>query len=346
MTVEDKLRELLHEAAPFNDGVAFAEVADGVRRRRRRAATFSSAATALAVVAVVLAVTLVPGRSAPGVGATTPPPTPTPLNSTLLLRPQPGKAPSAVRFNGIVYRFPDSSWHLAEPTCGTPANHTVTIGVWQGSCPGRAQPVRSPIAVRLTPLYGPQFALNWPGKRTVWNNWGPDLVAHWPGEPAWLGTQHADGTSTATLALPWLNAYVEAQAPTMQQARALLNRVEIAGSRWLIPADASSIFVQSLAGHDGDHQQRNATVQRPRDIKALLDDLRALTTTVDPTRACDGQWWPTTALLTVRTSSGSQQTFAARFGTCRTVTAGTGAAAATSQQLLDDIKRLVPNSGL
>jgi hypothetical protein len=81
-------------------------------------------------------------------------------------------------------------------------------------------------------------------------------------------------------------------------------------------------------------------------VHRLLADLRSLKTIHSPRRACHGSWWPDTALLTVHGSNGSARTYAAQFGSCGEVVAGTGAAAAASDQLLADVKRLVPNSGL
>jgi hypothetical protein len=78
----------------------------------------------------------------------------------------------------------------------------------------------------------------------------------------------------------------------------------------------------------------------------VLANLRSLRLVQAAQDACGGSWWPDTALLTVHASDGSARTYAARFGRCGQVIAGTGAAAAASGHLLADIKRLVPNSGL
>src|SRR5947209_16619220 len=119
-------------------------------------------------------------------------------------------------------------------------------------------------AVTLTSLYGRQFALTWPGHRTIWQ-----------GQPAWLATDTTGSVTSATLSLPWANAFVTAQSGDASTARKLPNRVSVRDDAGLaVPADATSVFVQSLAGHDGDGQQRNTTVTRSTDIQRLLADLR------------------------------------------------------------------------
>jgi len=112
-----------------------------------------------------------------------------------------------------------------------------------------------------------------------------------------------------------------------------------------VPAAAESVFVQSLAGRDGDDQQRNALIANSCAIARLLDDLRRAPVNVATTSACDDEWWPDTVTLTVL-SVGAERTYAARFGTCNQVLGGTGHAAHATRDLRDDILRLVPNAGI
>jgi hypothetical protein len=239
----------------------------------------------------------------------------------------------SVAFEGITFGLP-AGWTVTPGHCGPPANHTVVLGVSAASCPGgRHTPPTT--AAQLTTIYGPQFALSWPGHRTTWH-----------GQPAWFDQQTSNGLTTDTLSLPWSNAVVTAQSGDPVAARKLLEHVSVSTPRGLQVAHyATSVFIQSLAGHDGDGLQRNATVTDPTDVQQLLADLRALTPVPSPRRACDGSWLPRTALLTVQ-SGGKARTYAARFDSCDLVIAGTNSAARANNRLLDDIKRLVPNSGL
>jgi len=317
--VEDRLSELLHQAAaPSAPGVSFEEVTRRARRRRVVRATASASAAAAVVAAVAAVVVALPDASGQRLATG-----PSPTASTA--------APQSVSFQGITFTLP-RGWSVAKPSCG-PLEDTVVVGTWSGLC--TLIPPRPATAVRLTSVYGRAGAQSWPGRRTVWQ-----------GQPAWVAEQTSEGVTTATLTLPWLNAAVAAQSADPAKARALLDRVSARSSAGLhVPRQASSVFIQSLAGRDGDGQQRNATVTAPADVQRLLADLRALPPVTSPTRACDGSWWPSTALLTVHSPQGAR-TYAANFDSCGLVTAGTGSAAAVSQQLLSDVKRLVPNSGL
>jgi hypothetical protein len=105
------------------------------------------------------------------------------------------------------------------------------------------------------------------------------------------------------------------------------------------------VFIQSLAGTDGDHQQRNARITDPADVRRILSDLRHLSRVTSPKLACNASWWPHTAVLTVHTKSESR-TYAARFDSCDLVIAGTGSAGRVSDHLYADVRRLVPNSNL
>jgi hypothetical protein len=318
--VEDRLSELLHQAAaPSALGVSFEEVTRRARRRRVVRAIASTSAVVAVVAGVAAVVVALPDASGQRL-ATGPPPTAR------------AAAPQSVSFQGITFTLP-RGWSVAKPSCGPLAEDTVVVGTWSGLCP--YVPPRPATAVRLTSVYGPGGAQSWPGRRTVWQ-----------GQPAWVAGQTSEGVTTVTLTLPWLNAAVAAQSADPAKARALLDRVSARSSTGLqVPQRASSVFIQSLAGRDGDGQQRNATVTAPADVRRLLADLRALPPLTSPTRACDGSWWPSTALLTVHSPQGVR-TYAARFDSCGLVVAGTGSAAAVSQQLLSDVKRLVPNSGL
>ncbi len=317
-SVEERLRDVLHQVAPDSPGVAFDGVARRVRRRRSVTAVASAMATVLVAAGFAVAVTDRGGSGRERVVT----------NS--------GKAPTAspraIHFQGIGYSLP-AGWTRARPDCGSPAEHTVVVGFFAARCP--YSPQRPTTAVRLTPIYGPQFALRWSGARTTWH-----------GQPAWLSQETVHGLTTATLALPWLNAWVDAQSRDAATARALLDNVSVHVEPHLdVPPDATSVFIQSLAGHDGDGQKRDVTVRNAPDVDRLLADLRSLAAVTTTGRACDGSWSPRTALLTLQGPYGSR-TYAARFDRCGLVVAGTGSAATVSNSLLFDIRRLVPSSGL
>jgi hypothetical protein len=241
-----------------------------------------------------------------------------------------------VAFQGIAYAVPEG-WTRDKPGCGL-ADHTVVTGVRGGSCPGWAGRIVPTTAVQLTAVYGPGFALSWPGRPTSWR-----------GQPAWLSRDSAHGDSAhgmwaVQLTLPLLNASVLAQSGELATAQALLNNVAIrASGRFEVPTKAASVFVSSMAGRDGDGLQRNTTITDQAEIRRFLADLRSLRPITH--RACSGSWWPRTALLTFRGPNGSR-TYAARFDRCGQVFSGTGASAASSNRLLIDIRRAVPNSGL
>jgi hypothetical protein len=241
-----------------------------------------------------------------------------------------------VTLEGIAFRVPDD-WRVADPGCGELADHTVVVGFHYGSCPAMVGHPRPTTAVRLTAVYGRQFALRWRGHRTTWRQ-----------QPAWLSHARSRGLTTYQLTLPWLNAVVWAQSGDPVQAKALLQRVEQRAGTATgldVPRSASAVFIQSLPGHDGDGLQRNAAITRRRDVHRMLEDLRALEPVSDSATACDGSWWPDTAVVTVRGRAGAR-TYAARFDSCGLTVAGTGSAAVTSARLMADIRRLVPDSGL
>jgi hypothetical protein len=250
----------------------------------------------------------------------------------------PGSQHSRVTFEGVVFTLP-TGWTLARPRCGWPANKTVVIDYQNGPvpfCPAMSRPARLPTAVTLTTVYGPQYADGWAGRRMTWH-----------GQPAWLAVQTNQGATTVTLTLPWLNATVVAESPSREHAWAMLGHLAVHLVPGLaVPSHVSSIFIQSLAGRDGDGLMRNATITRSADVRQLLADLRSLPPAASAQAACDGSWWPGTALLTVHPRRGPARTYAAQFGSCSQVIAGTGTATEDTPQLLADVRRLVPNSGL
>lgn len=323
--VEERLRELMQRAAPTATAVDFDAITSRVRRRRLRATIGST----VAVVAVLAAGTTAAVAAWSGPGSD---------SEQLTTGPSPTSSPPtsshSVAFQGVEFTLPDG-WTVARPHCGPPANDTVVRGVWTGSCPGGIGDQPPTTGVTLTSIYGRQYALSWPGHRTVWH-----------GQPAWLSQTTSHGTTTVTLSLPWLNAVVTTQSGNSAEARRLLDQVTANPEPGLaVPDQASSIFIQSLAGVDGDGQQRNANITDRHEVETVLSDLRGLSPVTSPAHACNGSWWPSTAVLTVH-SSGGTRTYAARFDRCGLVVAGTGSAGVSSQQLLGDIRRLVPNSGL
>jgi hypothetical protein len=166
------------------------------------------------------------------------------------------------------------------------------------------------------------------------------------GQPAWTSERKDGATTIVTLALPWANALVTAQSPGARTAHALLQRVSVRVTASLdVASSATSVFIQSLAGHDGDGLQRNVRITAQSDVRRLLTELRSLPVVTASSEACGGSWPTDTALVTVQTANGTH-TYAARFDACGLVVGGTGVAARSSATLLADIRRLVPNSGL
>jgi hypothetical protein len=324
-TVEDRLVELLHRAAAGQvDGVSFDDVARRARGRRSVAAASAVTAAALVAGAVIGGIALT-GHGQDRLAL--------PRN-----RQQPtGSLHHRVVFQGIVFKLPNR-WTTVRLGCGWPANHTVVINNHTSrflGCSYIPPPTPRPTSVTLSTIYGPRYALGWAGQRIKWQ-----------GQPAWLAVQARQGVTTDTLTLPWLNATVAAESPDPVRARALLSHVLVRpGSGLDVPRGASSVFIQSLAGRDGNGPQRDATITTASDVHRLLADLRSLDPINSPRRACDGSWWPDTVLLTMNGSNGRPRTYAAQFGSCGEVIAGTGAAAAASNRLLADVRLLVPNSG-
>jgi hypothetical protein len=244
-----------------------------------------------------------------------------------------GVAERSIAFQGVTMTLP-TGWTVARPECGQPATHTVVIGTWTGSCPAQL-PTQATTSVRLTSDYGRQFALGWTGHRVTWH-----------GQSAWLTQTTQHGLTSVTLTLPWLNTIIDTQSGDAADARSLLRQFAPRLKQGLaVPTQASSVSIQSLAGVDGDHQHRDATITKPIEILRLLSDLKALSPIKSVSRACNGSWWPSTALLTVR-AAGHSRTYAARFDSCGLVIGGTGSADRTSQRLHNDVERLVPNSNL
>ncbi len=322
---EEQLSELLHQATDgLSDGVSFEAVARRARRHRRLAASAAAIAVAAVSAGAVVAGAAFTGHA---------------HEPTAAASHQPARSQhERVGFEGVLFTLP-ARWTTALPRCGWPAGNTVVINYQTGPallCPAPFRPASLPTSVTLTTIYGPQYANSWTGQQITWH-----------GQPAWLAAQTKQGVTTVTLTLPWLNVAAAAESPRPARARALLSQLSLrTRSGFAVPQDASSVFIQSLAGRDGDHQRRNATVTSASDVRRVLADLRALGPAQSPRAACDGSWWPDTALLTVHASDGSVRTYAAQFGGCGQVIAGTGAAATVSGDLLADIKRLIPNSGL
>src|SRR5258707_4501890 len=322
---EEQLSELLHQAADgLAGGVSFEAVARRARTRRLLAAAASAIAVAALTAGAVVAGAALTGRGQGPAAAGN-------------QRPAPSQH-EPVGFVGVQFTLP-AGWTTARPGCGWPANDTVVIDYQTGPvlyCPAPFRPASLPTSVTLTTIYGPQYANGWTGQRITWHR-----------QPAWLAEQTKQGVTTVPLPLPWLNVAATAESPRPARARALLSQLSVRTRPGLaVPQDASSVFIQSLAGRDRDHQGRNATITGASDVRRVLVDLRSLRPAESPHAACDGSWWPDTALLTVHASDGPARTYAAQFGRCGQVIAGTGTAATVSGHLLADIKRLVPNSGL
>jgi hypothetical protein len=325
---EEQLSELLHQAtAQVTGGVHFEDVARRARRHRRFAAGAAAVAVAALTAGAVTAGTALTGHGQDRPAAARN------HHATSVSRHR------RLAFEGAVFTLPRGWTTTTWPGCGWPASNTVVINYQTGPalyCPAPHQPTSLPTSVTLTTIYGPQYADSWTGQRTTWH-----------GQPAWLAVQTQQGVTTIRLTLPWLNTAVTAESPYRARARALLRQLSARpGSGLEVPGDASSVFIQSLAGRDGDSQQRNATITGASDVRRVLADLRSLRPAKSNQAACDGSWWPDTALLTVQPSDGPARTYAAQFGSCSQVIAGTGAAATVSGHLLADIKRLVHNSGL
>ncbi len=324
----DGFREfVVARATAHVHGVSFEDVARRVRRHRRVAAGASAIAVAALTAGAVTAGTSRAGHVHDRPAAT---------------RHQHALSLSwhrRVAFEGVRFTLPSGWTTMMRPGCGLPASNTVVFNYRTGPvlyCPAPLRSASLPTSVTLTTVYGPQYADGWAGQRITWH-----------GQPAWLAVRTQQGVTTVTLTLPWLNAAVAAESPRPARARALLRQVSARpGSGIEVPRDASSVLIQSLAGRDGDGQQRNATITGASEVHRVLADLRSLRPVRAPQAACDGSWWPDTALLTVRVGDGPARTYAAQFGSCGQVIAGTGAAATAGGHLLADIERLVPNSGL
>jgi len=331
MPVEERLREVLHDAVPRDNlGVTFDEVAGRVRRRRRAFARAVSIAT-VALIASAIVVSTQLGHSTTKRRSSAPSPRPTPSGFPL-------DSSRPVAYRGIVFTLPPG-WLTAQPLCGVPPTHTLVISHESASnlyCPYESTPKSQPTFVELSTLYGRRFALSWPGHRTAVE-----------GQPAWQTTNRHHGLTQTTLTLPWLDVAITTASPDPARAAALLKRVSIQPLAGLaVPSSTASIFVQSLDGTEGDGVQRSARITNPSDVDRLLSDLRSLPPLAAGQPACNRSWYPHTVLLTMRAATGPARTYAARFDSCTQVVAGTGHAARVSDQLLSDIKRLVPNSGL
>jgi hypothetical protein len=324
--VEDRLRELLHEAAPAAvEGVRF-DAVDTAARRRGRIARVGALSGVVAVIAGgALAGALLANHGPTDRTAATGPSPTTPST-------RPAPQGRMVSFQGVTIVLPPG-WRYAHVACGAP-DRTVVVNDPTAMCP---YPVtgRHSRAIVLTSLYGRDFARGWSGTRT-----------RWQGQPAWLAERRSDGESYATLTLPWLNAAVAAQAPSAVAARRLLDQVGTVDlGRLAVPALAKSVRVTSL-GAGGGQRSPVTEVTAPEDVRQLLADLRALPLVRDPGSACDAQWGARTVLLTVPADSGGDRAYAARLDGCGLVVGGTGVAGRVSAALRADLARILPGAAL
>lgn len=319
---EQRLHDLFHQAVPDVPSVPLSAMAARVRHRR----ILSMAGSALAVVAVVaVALLLNPGGHGRAV------PAGQPSTRAVLAEEQ-------VSFGGVSFALPEG-WSTGHRTCASPPEHVLMLedlSLAPRSCPFVTPPAVATTSAGLTTLYGRQYTLGWPGQ-----------PIRWKGQPAWITEQPIQGGTSWTLALPLLNTLLTAQAPDSKVAQALLERVSSTEANDLdVPTSAASIQVQSFAGRDGDGVSRSTTVTAAADVRQLLHDLSTLRVLPTVTPACGPDLSPQMAVLTVRGTDGAERSFLARFVSCHQVIAGTGRIAATDELLLQDIRRLLPTSGL
>src|SRR5258707_4681955 len=252
---EEQLSEMLNQPADgWAGGVSFEAVARGPRTRRLPAPAAPAIAAAALTGGAAVAGAALTGR---GQG-------PAAAGNHRPARSQHER----VGFEGVLFTLP-AGWTTARPGCGWPANDTVVIDYQTGPvlyCPAPFRPASLPTSVTLTSIYGPQYANGWTGQRITWHR-----------QPAWLSEQTKQGVTTVTLTLPWLNVAATAESPRPAQAPALLSQLSVRTRPGLaVPQDASSGFIQSLAGQDGDQQQRNATITGAPAGRPLLTDPRSL----------------------------------------------------------------------
>jgi hypothetical protein len=321
---EQRLQELLRQAVPDLSSVPLSAVAARVHHRRVR----SMAGSTVAVVAVAAIALLV--RSG-GHDHTVP-----------AVHERPLAVPTAptdqqVPFSGVTFALPEG-WFPGHRGCGSPPEHELVVEdrSLDGLCPYVPSPDTATTSVGLSTLYGRQYTLGWSGQ-----------PIQWKGQPAWIDEQPVRGGTSWTLALPLLNTFVVAQSRDASVARALLDRVSwTEGDDLGAPSSAVSVQVQSFAGHDGDGVNRSTTVTAAADVRELLHDLRALPVLPKGTGACGPDLSPQMAVLTVHRADGAERSFLARFASCHQVISGTGRIAATDEFLLQDIRRVLPASGL
>ena len=319
---ESRIRELLSEAmTDAGRAVDLDLVANRVRARRRaKRAVAGACVLGLAVVGVVIATA----------------PSSTPRSDRLVTDPTPTQAPTQqVTVGGLTFPVP-AGWTEAKPLCW-PTDRTVVVGYWMRSCPASPGGEPGVTAVRLAPDYGPQSYGGAQGTRFVWK-----------GQPAWLAQDQTAGETTVRLTLPWLNATISAQSPDPAEARQLVETAEPHPQTDLaVPSSAASVHLESFTGHDGDGQDRSRTITNPADVRRLLTDLRSLTVTDSPGEACDETIFEQQSVtITVHAAPDVERTYRARFP-CGQVDGGTGVAGLIKNStLLNDVRRLVPNSGL
>lgn len=319
---EQRLHDLLHRAVPAASPVSLESVAQRVNRRWRQ--RLSVVSSAVAVIGVAAAVTLV-------------------STSTPRIRVLNGPTPTAatehkVPFQGVTFTLPEG-WTTGRTFCGPPPDHVLVLedrANFGLRCPYIPRPVIATTSVGLSTLYGRQYTLGWAGQPTQWH-----------GQPAWISHGSVQGGTFWTLVLPRLNVVVTTQAPESDIARGLLDRVSgTTGTGLDVPRTVSSVYLQSFAGYDGDGVVRSITLTRPDDVRLLLEDLRALPLLPSSATACGPDLSKQMAVLTAPNDEGGERSYLIRFAGCHQVIAGTGAAAASSQALLDDIRGLLPTSGL
>src|SRR5260221_622395 len=202
---EERLSELLHQAADgLAGGVSFEAVARRARTRRLLAAAASAIAVAALTAGAVVAGAALTGRGQGPAAAGHPRPA----------RSQQGR----VGFEGVQFTLP-AGWTTAGPGCGWPANDTVVIDYQTRPvlyCPAPFRPASLPTSVTLTTIYGPQYANGWTGQRITWHR-----------QPAWLAEQTKQGVTTVTPTLPLLNVAAPAEPPRPARARALPSQLSV-----------------------------------------------------------------------------------------------------------------------
>jgi hypothetical protein len=191
------------------------------------------------------------------------------------------------------------------------------------NCPIISPPKGAVKTLTVASLYDANGARGWTG----------DPI-NWEGQQAWLSVEPAPKphmSAYASLTLPWLNTQVQAMAPDVTTARALLDNVQVTPATSLeVPITADSVVVQQ-------GKYRPLKTGDQASIKMLLNDLRRLPI-VTPSAVCTGvmksgpnQAW------TITVNKGDKSTlFMLPMAGCKQVTAGTGAVALTNYKFWFD----------